>query len=245
MLHILTWSECTNPSELDTQLGCVFESMGVNDTDIDRCIWRRISALPSWTWHTMETLRPDTKMSHACKRSSHRGVGLSWSTTRIKFKACTNDDKNKRIYTESVNEMGRIARQVVSLTNTVDHFTEFIVKYKEIPRVVIVEKFSLGQMVLEIVYLYIYIYGDRTLFLNLRYDIIIYRIETCNILSWDVFRISTLSKFILPKRPLIKDLMLAIDRWAFIALNWSVRRSMWILRLLDRKIWLYVFQGFT
>lgn len=141
--------------------------------------------------------------------------------------------------------MGRIARQVVSLTNTVDHFTEFIVKYKEIPRVVIVEKFSLGQMVLEIVYLYIYIYGDRTLFLNLRYDIIIYRIETCNILSWDVFRISTLSKFILPKRPLIKDLMLAIDRWAFIALNWSVRRSMWILRLLDRKIWLYVFQGFT
>lgn len=108
--------------------------------------------------------------------------------------------------------MGRIARQVVSLTNTVDHFTEFIVKYKKIPRVVIVEKFSLGQMVLEIVYLYIYIYGDRTLFLNLRYDIIIYRIETCNILSWDVFRISTLSKFILPKRPLIKDLMLAIDR---------------------------------
>lgn len=141
--------------------------------------------------------------------------------------------------------MGRIARQVVSLTNTVDHFTEFIVKYKEIPRVVIVEKFSLGQMVLEIVYLYIYIYGDRTLFLNLRYDIIIYRIETCNILSWDVLRISTLSKFILPKRPLIKDLMLAIDRWAFIALNWSVRRSMWILRLLDRKIWFYVFQGFT
>lgn len=147
--------------------------MGVNDTDIDRCIWRRISALPSWTWHTMETLRPDTKMSHACKRSSHRGVGLSWSTTRIKFKACTNDDKNKRIYTESVNEMGRIARQVVSLTNTVDHFTEFIVKYKEIPRVVIVEKFSLGQMVLEIVYLYIYIRWSNIISqLTIRYNYI-------------------------------------------------------------------------
>lgn len=54
--------------------------------------------------------------------------------------------------------MGRIARQVVSLTNAVDHFAKFVVEYEEIPRVVIVEKFSLGKMVLEIVYLYIYIY---------------------------------------------------------------------------------------
>lgn len=54
--------------------------------------------------------------------------------------------------------MGRIARQVVSLTNAVDHFAKFVVEYEEIPRVVIVEKFSLGKMVLEIVYLYIYIH---------------------------------------------------------------------------------------
>lgn len=69
--------------------------------------------------------------------------------------------------------MGRIARQVVSLTNAVDHFAKFVVEYEEIPRVVIVEKFSLGKMVLEIVYLYIYIYGDRTLFLNLRFNYIL------------------------------------------------------------------------
>lgn len=69
--------------------------------------------------------------------------------------------------------MGRIARQVVSLTNAVDHFAKFVVEYEEIPRVVIVEKFSLGKMVLEIVYLYIYTYTVIEHYFS-TYDLIIY-----------------------------------------------------------------------
>lgn len=55
--------------------------------------------------------------------------------------------------TECVNEVGRIAGQVVSPTNAVDQFTKFIVEHEQIPRVVIVEKFFSCQMVLEIVHL--------------------------------------------------------------------------------------------
>ena len=122
----------------------------------------------------METLRPDTKMSHACKRSSHRGVGLSLIKfiKFIKFATIYKCNKNFYIYTESVNEMGRIARQVVSLTNPVDHFTKLIVKYKEIPGVVIVEKFPLGKMVLEIVHLHIYIHTVDRYIISRTYDTI-------------------------------------------------------------------------